>query len=167
MLGMTRAEYEKLKRKINDECQRKLEALETVWDLAGDAGAVRTVPTAATPPPTPSVAEPAGAHRPDAEVAYQQLQLAANGRMEVLSLVRANVLPRADEFTMNHVYEAIISEHPGVGGILKKPSITSALTRLVELGDLKLIEKGSGKRPSKFMTKRAYDLARERFENED
>lgn len=118
---MNEREYNKLKRAIEAEYHRKLEALEMVWRMSGGA--------------FPTDSKPAG------------LTL---GRGSTLNAVRSVLEDLQGEFTLRDVAQEITAKDPAFVATMKRSSISSTLKRLAEKGEIELVAAGSGKRASRY-----------------
>lgn len=63
---------------------------------------------------------------------------------EALSSVSAS-------FTTQHIINVIVVAHPELVGVIPKPSVASALARLVAAGKIELMEPGRGRRHAVFV----------------
>ena len=116
-------EYLRLRRQIEEDYRRKIEALETVWKLS-------------QPSKNSASPESEGAPRPS--------------RGTVDALVRG-VLPDLGEvFRPRDVMERLHVKHPDSKRFLLRSSVSSTLRRLVGEQKIEVVEQGSGKRPSRY-----------------
>jgi hypothetical protein len=147
---MDRAEYTRLREKIEHRYRRDLDALDRVWEMSQDGEPAG--------PPAPTVV--ANSSLPLRHVGPTTHQ--SNGatpaptspdktRMDVISLVRKAIpYMTAAKFDCSDIFDAIISDHPDLEEKLNKSSITSALNRLVDSQEIYLLERGAGKRATVF-----------------
>jgi hypothetical protein len=148
---MTREEYDLLKQRIRETYRRDLEALERVWALARNVG-----PIIPGPSPNSPLAPPAQSCQAPHDVNFDQLPIIGMGgtgssfQASLPEVVRGVLLNLAERFTVHDVQRAIANDHPDLAGPSKRPSITSALNRLVETHEITLLQAGRGKRPSLF-----------------
>jgi hypothetical protein len=73
------------------------------------------------------------------------------GRGNLLAAVRQAVLERHTVFNLRDIEDAIKKRDPGM--TIRRPSLSSTLMRLVEDGDIEVVEKGSGRMPSTYRQK--------------
>jgi hypothetical protein len=142
---MNRAEYDLLRKRIEDTCRRDLEALERVWALAQDIELPQPEPPAAR---LPAALEPS----PAAEKSPEKPQFPGPIRADVVKEVRAAIPKLQSPFSVHDVEQLILTQNPDLKETLKRSSITSALNRLVEGHEVALVRTGAGKRPSFFAT---------------
>ena len=108
--------YLRLKKQIEDEARRKLEALNTIWEMA------RTT-----------------AKRSDRLPGNGMMAKGAliKAVRQALPAVRGN-------FTVKNIKEHLESDHPELVP-LKRASLSSVLKRLEEAGEVQLVHRGKGK----------------------
>jgi hypothetical protein len=119
---MNEREYKRLRQQIQDDCKRKLEALDLVWQMAGP-----------------------GSRGDEASEAPIR-------RGAIDGLVRQVVPLMKDAFTPRHVMERI-NELPDVPAGINRSSVSSALKRLADEGQIDVVETGRGKRASRYRAK--------------
>ena len=120
---MNQKEYERLKRKIEEESQKKLNAIEMVWEMSGSPAAKQTK----------RLETPQRAKRGFLSKAVK----------EVLS-----ILP--DEFVPWDVEKLIFDKFPELQGTVKSASLSSTLKRMADDGEIKIVELGAGKRATRY-----------------
>jgi len=118
---MNQREYERLKREIQAEYQKKLEALEMIWQMAQNRN--HSTASATT--------------RSTSELA----------RGFLLSAVKNALQHISGDFSQHIVVQKIAELHPNLSPV-KRASVSSALKRLAGGKEIELVEAGSGKRPS-------------------
>ena len=121
---MHEREYLRMKRQIEADYRKKLDALELVWGMAGGS--------ASSSPSTSS----------------DELR-----RGDLREAIRSAVRDLTGEFRPEDVLDAIRADDELLAALIKPASLSSALKRLAEKGEIELIEAGSGKRPSRYRGK--------------
>jgi len=121
---MNEREYDRLKREIEADYRKKIDALELIWELSGG-------------------------QRKNGSV-HQSSGI----RGSLLKAIQTAVSETNGEFTVRKIEEMIKEKTPEIE--LKRPSISSSLQRLAEEGEIRVLESGSGKRPTVYARK---DLA--------
>lgn len=119
-------EYQRLKAEAQAEYRRKIDAIETVWKLSGGV---------ATTPPGESRQNGVGIPR-------GSLQHAVRAASELL----------VGDFTHRDVQNQIATTDPAFAAQIKDKlaSISGCLNRMAEERLLILVERGAGKRPSRY-----------------
>ena len=118
---MHQREYLRLKKTIEDEYRQKLSALDMVWKMAA----------------APTKNGEKG----------QQSEGAGRGsetKKAVLEIMPGLV----GKFNQNDVLSRIKQANPETASVIKRASLSMALKKICETGDIRLVEKGSGKRPT-------------------
>lgn len=121
---MNEREYNRLKKQVNEEYARKLVALDLVYEMSR-SGSGGLVNS------TPSL--PMG---------------------ELSKAVRMAVDTQITTFTVREIEEKIIESQPEYKSAINRTSISSALKRLEKDGYIVMIERGKGKRASRYGKKR-------------
>jgi hypothetical protein len=115
-------EYQRLRRQIEDDAKRKLEALELVWQMMRD---------------------PRNGPASDDDVNPVK-------RGAIDAAVR-RVLPHlSDIFDPRDVIEKVEESEPELAGLVNRTTVSSALRRLAEEDRLDVVEQGKGKRPTRY-----------------
>lgn len=118
---MKEKEYRNLKTQIEAEYHRKVEALETIWQMAGgDANKLGS--------------------QPDKRF----------GKGSLLKAVRHALEQVKGEFTLRDVQEKIAFADSTFAATVKSASLSSTLKRLEKDRELEIVERGKGKRASKY-----------------
>ena len=120
---MNERDYLRLKRQTEEECRRKLEALETVWEMAKKNASKE--------------------HAPLAEMVE---------RGDLREAILEAIHQITHDFTVEHVLAKIRAVDPALGEKAKSSSVSSALNRMVP-SDLELVLKGAGRKPSVYRKK--------------
>lgn len=120
-VAMKEREYKALKTEAEAEYRRKLEAIETVWNMSG------------------------GASRNGTEVSGQVF-----GKGVLLKAVRNALEEIRGDFTVRDIESRIRTFNPTLAATLRRPSLSSTLKRLEESHEVELVLAGSGKRPGKY-----------------
>lgn len=118
---MKEKEYRKLKTQIEAEYHRKIEALETVWQMSGE----------------------------DATKAGNQPEKRF-GKGSLLKAVRRALEQVKGEFTLRDIQEKIGLADSAFAATVKPASLSSTLKRLETDHELEIVERGRGKRASKY-----------------
>jgi hypothetical protein len=118
---MKENEYLKLKRQIQAEYQKKLDALEMVWKMAKEE----------------TKKEWAGKGK-------------ADGHGELLKAVQDSIAAFTGDFNVRDVEEKMKEMHPSIASRTKRSSISTVLKRLADNHDIAQIEKGTGRAASKY-----------------
>ena len=119
---MNEREYDRLRKKAQDEYNEKIKALELVWKMAG-GGASRN-----------------GA-KPRAS--------SSNGlRQAIVEVIGEGGLP--ETFNQNHVLSALEKIKPDVAARVRRPHLSITLRKLSDEEFLELVEVGKGKRPTSY-----------------
>lgn len=139
-LDMREKDYVRLKAKIDADYRKNLEALERIWSMArGTPPAGHATPGSATYSDTTEKVPPPATMEPAA--------LSENKAAQGLAkCVRDFVSTTSDSFTIVDVEKAVINHIPGV----RRVSISTALKRFERRGGVVIVEKGSGRRPSRY-----------------
>lgn len=116
---MNEREYLRLKKQAKDEYEGKLRAIEAVWSMARPSASKRRSAAGAQP-------------------GRRALKTA------VLDAIRG--MPVGEQFSTGDVVAAL-KESDEDAGQASAASIASALARMVESGDIELVQKGAGRRP--------------------
>jgi hypothetical protein len=127
---LNRRDYDRLKKQIEDRYRRDIEALERVWEMAnGGAGAQR--------------------ESPEGRAATSTQHTRVEGLTDAIRKVLATI---TGTFTIRDIMARVIEIDQAVGeAIQDKPaSVSSALKRLESEGEISVVRKGSGKRPSEY-----------------
>jgi hypothetical protein len=119
---MNEKQYLRLKRQIEAEYHKKLEALEMVYQMA----------------------------RPISSLTGKQLGMRTSSKGALRNALRSAFTSMSGEFTPKVVLAKLRERDPAFAESVNKASLSSALARLAEGGEIELVEKGSGKRPSKY-----------------
>jgi hypothetical protein len=120
---MNERDYLRLKRQAEEECRKKLEALELVWEMAkGNASKE---------------------HAPFAEMVER-----GDLREAILEAIRE----LTHDFTVEHILAKIRAIDPALGERAKASSVSSALKRMVG-NDIEIVVKGVGRKPSLYRKK--------------
>lgn len=117
---MNEREYNRMKSEIEAEYRRKLDALDLVWKMSN-------------------------ANRNGTQVANPLI-----GKGQLLKAVRQALPSIRGDFTLHDIENRIRVDNPTLAATLKRPSLSSALKRLVKDGVIALVSVGAGKRPSKY-----------------
>lgn len=133
---MERVEYENLKRRIEEQRQQDLAALERVWALSQANGAL------AGPNGTPSL--PAKRTLPRA-----RRKEGAKGKP--LQAVRAAIENLSGTFVFSDVMYELTQQVPSVG--VKRGTLKAILKKLSETGEVELVAQGIGRKPSQYRRK--------------
>ncbi len=139
---MNRAEYERLKRKADEDYRQNLAAIERVWNISQRLGEGESSPTrgaiVASKSNEEQVSEPFG----------------GNGRIGKGSLreaIRITIAALAESFTLPQIERTLKTKHPNWE--IKRASVHTTLIRLVEEGEIEVVTQGSGRRPSEYRRK--------------
>ncbi len=81
----------------------------------------------------------------------QDASAASNGRGDLLAAVRQAVSEKHGIFNLREIEEAMKRRNSGM--TIRRASLSSTLMRLVEDGDLEVVEKGKGRMPSTYKQK--------------
>jgi|GEM_PF-2430985 len=130
---MNESEYKKLKDRVAAEYKRKLEAIETVWQMSAENKPERPEP------------EVNGARRPRVGSARRKA-----GKGAVLRAVREAIATMRGEFTSKDIKMAIESESPSIATNMKKASLWTALRKLEERGEIETVKPGVGRSPNTY-----------------
>jgi len=132
---MNEREYRALRRTLDAEYHKNVEALDRVWRLAHLDGA--PLPTDQSVPQPPAEALPSGEENHEARRA---------GSGDVIAAVREAIEEIEGRFTWVEVSAGL--EALNTETAFKRPTINQVLRRLVHERELAVIEKGRGKRAS-------------------
>jgi hypothetical protein len=113
---MHEREYKRLRKTIEDDYRRKLDALDLIWGIAGSANQ--------------------DGHEPKTRGRSALLKQAI---VDVLPGISGS-------FNQRDIESKITQLHPGIAATLKRASLSTALKRIAESGKIEVVEKGSGKR---------------------
>jgi len=149
--GMNLQEYENLKRQAREEYRRKLDAIEIVWAMSQDRSwrqpSLSTArqarnrmvhqspsdsPEAQVPPETPSNGTIPGSYR----------------RFSVIREIRDALPDLGGDITQGQVRQKLAEKFPDQVARIQPASVSSALRRLLEAGELELVSEGSGSDPN-------------------
>ena len=122
---MNEREYLRLKKGIEDECRKKLGALDLVWQMSG--GALKKK----------RVAMEGGLKRGDLRAA-----------------IRAAVAATTADFKAEDILAKIRAHNEQLASQVKAASLSSSLKRMADAGELEVIIAGVGKRPSLYRVKK-------------
>lgn len=145
--AMKRAEYLRLKDKIEARYKRDMEALERVWAIANE-GSQSTL-TSETVHEIVEQASPASEEEPAAA------QNGHGGPAKRFSLRREieKMLPEfgpGQDITQGEVRHRLERRFPDHGDFFHSASVSSALRRIAQSGDLVLVSTGSGNEPNRY-----------------
>lgn len=148
--GMTQQEYDAIKRKLKEDFRSDLRSLQRIYDLSKSI-AQPTIPPSPLDTNTTSVQASYPAPEPLTEGQETPESDDANSKLDVVGLVK-EVLRNfgTEEFTSSDVYQRLVEVYPNAAPHLKRASVTSAMNRLEDQGELDLVMAGAGKRPSLF-----------------
>ena len=119
---MNEREYLRMRRQIEDDAKKKLEALELVWQMMRDPR---------NGPASDDDANPVKRGAIDAAV--------------------RKVLPHlSGTFQPRDVIEMVEQRQPDLAGLVNRTTVSSALRRLAEEKRLTVVEPGKGKRPTRY-----------------
>jgi len=144
---MRRAEYQQLKAKIEARYRRDIEALERVWIIANEYGDSRPSPETIREVVEQAATPPGG--EPEAKPNEQ------NGEIKRFSLRREieNMLPEFgpdEDITSGNVKRTLMERFPGHDAFMHSASVSSALRRIAQSGDLVLVSTGKGSEPNRY-----------------
>lgn len=150
---MTRSEYERLKAEAKARYDADLSAIERVWNLSSGNRA----PAPKTPPVTP-VSAPSTADKPQEPT--QELSdtrtIVSGGTQPAIpdqpKRKRGSVHEIVRQVVDKHVNGAVFSSTLVCARVpdINRSSVSGALNRLAELGVLKVVEEGIGRRPTSY-----------------
>jgi CRP-like cAMP-binding protein len=129
-MPLNQRDYERLRKQIEDRYRRDIEALERVWEMAAAGSNGQKEPT--------NGRAPSGTQ---------------NHRIEGLTDAIRKVLITIDgTFTLRDIMARLSATDSIIGESIKdKPaSVSSALKRLESEGEISVVRKGTGKRPSEY-----------------
>lgn len=128
---MNRDDYQRLRQQIEEDYRRKMEALELVWHLANEKGAVPATPDATTSEdPT------------DLDLGVQPV------KGELQKAIQDAIRDLKRPFTVSDVEDKLRAQRPDL--LIRRSSISSALQRMAaaECGSLEVVQLGAGQRPN-------------------
>lgn len=137
---MKEKDYLRLKAKIEADYRKNLEALERIWSM------VRGVPPAGHTTPEPSTYSTTAETESHPATMEPSPAIETRAAQGLAKCVRDFVSTKSDAFTIIDVEKDVISHIPGV----RRVSISTALKRLERRGGIIIVEKGSGRRPSRY-----------------
>lgn len=153
---MNRNDYLELRAKIEARCKKDIEALDRVWAIANEDNESALTPEAVheiveqvnrSPEEQPSTLAPS-----EGSPAVQSGQ---NGALRRWSLRKEieKMLPEfgADEdITSGNVRRTLAERFPGHTAFMQPASVSSALRRIAQSGDLVLVSTGTGSEPNRY-----------------
>jgi hypothetical protein len=147
---MNQRDYERMKRQIREEYERKMDALEMVWLMA------KPVPKSRLDAEKPRQTQ--GPVPEESLIPLERTPVESNGnhelkRGDLQRAVQAVIPDMPRMFTPHHVKRSIEKRFPEMGEI-RGASLSSALKRLAEVSqDFELNLTGSGRRPTRYQRK--------------
>ncbi|HEV8587709.1 MAG TPA: hypothetical protein VGQ72_02450 [Pyrinomonadaceae bacterium] len=123
---MRESEYLRLKAQIEKDCQQKLQALETVWQLASTNG-----------------------HKP----VTSRKRRRRNGGLNSAITPLLPELKQQDTFSQPQVFTMLQEKQPELAATITPAAVSSALRRMEEDGLISLVVQGAGQRASTYRVK--------------
>ena len=137
---MNQREYEKLKRQFKEEYDQKLAALELIYRASNK-------PDNTFQKPKKSTSSLNGERAP---------------RTPGIKETVRNILPEINkDFTLHDVEDKLAESDSEIAAKIKKASLSSVLKRLEAEGDIVIVERGTGKRPSIYRLAGSHGMAGE------
>lgn len=120
---MREAEYKRLKGRIEEECRKKLEALELVWRMSNSTS----------------------------QNGNQQGSMVTFGKGALQLAVRNALQEIKGDFTLHDIEKWIRTNNQSLAATLKRASLSGTLKRLEEkTHEVEIVSRGSGKRASTY-----------------
>ena len=125
MCPMNEREYDRMKKAIEEECRKKLEALDLVWEMSG------------------------GALKKKRSITEGGLK-----RGELRGAITAAVATMTADFKPSDVLLKIRAHNQQLASQIKPASLSGTLKRMADAGDIEVVFAGVGKRASLYRVKK-------------